>query len=437
MRAGLDAGATAAIIGLYDSVSRVFGELIGNPPQHVAWVPGRLEVFGTHTDYAGGRTLVAAVPRGFAFVAARRTDGLMSVADATDGERVTVNPLEASPRFRGWRRYVEVAAERLARNFPGADLGADIVFASNLPRASGLSSSSALVVGIATTLVRLAGIRARPEWTANVSGRLDEAAYYACIENGLSFGALGGDAGVGTHGGSEDHAAMLCSTPGAMSAFAFVPMRHLETVPVPPDWRFVIASSGVTAEKTGSALEAYNRLAHGAQVLVELWNHEEAPQPSLAALLSSDRGAFDRLRTIVERSSVPGWSAEALLRRLEHFAAEDRRVLEAVRAFSDADVAAVSALARASQQDAEGLLGNQTEETVTLVRTALDAGAFAARSFGAGFGGSAWALTDGDGASSLAERWVSAYRARCPAGSGSVAFVAAATPPAAVLEHVE
>ena len=30
------------------------------------FVPGRLEVFGKHTDYAGGRSLVAAVPRGIA-----------------------------------------------------------------------------------------------------------------------------------------------------------------------------------------------------------------------------------------------------------------------------------------------------------------------------------------------------------------------------------
>ena len=30
------------------------------------FVPGRIEVLGKHTDYAGGRSLVAAVPRGFA-----------------------------------------------------------------------------------------------------------------------------------------------------------------------------------------------------------------------------------------------------------------------------------------------------------------------------------------------------------------------------------
>ena len=30
-----------------------------------AFVPGRIELFGKHTDYAGGRSLVCAVDRGF------------------------------------------------------------------------------------------------------------------------------------------------------------------------------------------------------------------------------------------------------------------------------------------------------------------------------------------------------------------------------------
>ena len=53
---------------------------------------------------------------------------------------------------------------------------------------------------------------------------LDAAAYYACVENGRRFGGLEGDAGVGTHGGSEDHAAIVVGRPGMVSAFGFVPL---------------------------------------------------------------------------------------------------------------------------------------------------------------------------------------------------------------------
>jgi len=34
------------------------------------FVPGRIEVLGKHTDYAGGRSLVCATERGFRFIPA-------------------------------------------------------------------------------------------------------------------------------------------------------------------------------------------------------------------------------------------------------------------------------------------------------------------------------------------------------------------------------
>ena len=38
------------------------------------FVPGRLEVLGKHTDYAGGRSLLCTVERGICLVAAPRDD---------------------------------------------------------------------------------------------------------------------------------------------------------------------------------------------------------------------------------------------------------------------------------------------------------------------------------------------------------------------------
>ncbi len=145
-----------------------------------------------------------------------------------------------------------MTAARLARNFPGSELGTDIAFASDLPRAAGMSSSSALIVGIAIALSYAGRLRERPEWQADVRSIVDEAGYLGCVENGRAFGALTGDAGVGTHGGSEDHAAMLAGTAGACSEFAFVPLRLVDTVSIPPAWTFVVASSGIGSHKTGS-----------------------------------------------------------------------------------------------------------------------------------------------------------------------------------------
>lgn len=373
----------------------------GGQPRHAWWVPGRLEVFGKHTDYAGGRTLVCAVPYGLAVAANPRGDGRVRVMDASRGHSVELQPLDGQV-FTGWRHYAEVAARRLAANFPGAPLGADIVFAGDLPRASGMSSSSALVVGIATALVRVAGIEDRPEWRANIHGTLDVAGYFACIENGRTFGTLQGDAGVGTHGGSEDHAAILGATPGELSAFAFVPMRPLERVALPDGWRFVLAPSVVRSSKTGGAQGAYNNLSRGAQVLLDLWNAAHPRAASLGDALTS--GGEDAIRALVRASAIEGWPAAVLMRRLDHFIREDARVAEAVDAFRTADAARLAALAEASQIDAEVLLGNQVPETIALARTARAQGAFAACSFGAGFGGSVWALVDG-AAVAFARRW--------------------------------
>jgi galactokinase len=443
VRRGLDPSEHHAKELLFDQTLARFSQMAASPaPTALAggepwawWVPGRLEVFGTHTDYAGGRTLVCAVPRGFAVIARPRADGTLHVIDARRDQDVLLSASDVE-RFlqsasAGWRRYVAVVLRRLARNFPGASLGADLAFASDLPRASGMSSSSALMVAVATVLVRAGELEARAEWRENISDKRDEAGYYACIENGLSFGTLSGDAGVGTHGGSEDHAAILTAAPGKMSAFAFVPMRALDTVALPSKWTFVVTPSGVPAQKAGTAREAYNRLSEGTQTLLALWNQENSPAANSigSALMSgaialqsaASSVALDRLRALIRVSNVPEWPPAALERRLDHFVREDGRIAEAVDAFRRADTARLGHLSAGSQADAQALLGNQIAETIALPARARALGAFAARSFGAGFGGSVWALVARERAEELARQWT------------SEAFVAAPGPPLSML----
>lgn len=377
------------------------------PPDRAWWVPGRIEVFGKHTDYAGGRTLVCPVPRGFGIVASARPDRIVTVTDAFRGDSVTLTAgTDATPQT-GWRHYVDVVVRRLARNFPDCAFGADIVLASDLPSAAGMSSSSALVIGVAEALIAIGGAREDRAWRENVGTPLDAAAYYACIENGRRFAGLEGDAGVGTHGGSEDHAAIVEGRVNSVSAFSFVPPRALGAAPMPATWRFVLAPSGVRASKTGRALEPYNRLSAGAGALLALWNESvDGPAAvSLVAALASEPGAPDRLRDIIRRSSIPGWTGPDLERRLDHVIAEDARVMPAFDAFRGGDQAALGALSQASQEEAERLLGNQVKETIALAKSARDGGAFAASSFGAGFGGSVWALVGADEAAEFSRRW--------------------------------
>ena len=373
-------------------------------PQACWFVPGRLEVLGKHTDYAGGRTLVAAAPRGFAVAASPRDDTTVRVVDAWRGESLVLD--SSTERLSGWRNYVQTAVRRLAKNFPRQAFGADIVIASDLPPASGMSSSSALVIGIAEALVRVGGVAKTPEWRLNIRGPLDVAGYYACIENGRRFGGLDGDAGVGTHGGSEDHSAILNGKADHVLAFGFVPSRAFGAARVPDDWTFVIGTCGVKANKTGRAQDAYNKLSADAAALRALWNGRGEPGPaaiSLAAALASPRAA-DTLRAM----------AGPLRNRLDHFIREDQRIPAALAAFEAGDAAELGRLTADSQHDAEHLLGNQIPETVTLSDSARKAGAFAACSFGAGFGGAVWALVEARDADRFAKAWTAGAFAMRP-----------------------
>ena len=411
-----------------DRVRAAFAAQTGGPATWSWFVPGRLEVFGKHTDYAGGRTLVAAVPRGFAVAAGPRSDGRVRVRDVRSEVAAEIDPADEARILTGWASYVQVVARRLAQNFPGAALGLDLVFASDLPRAAGMSSSSALVVGVATALAARAGLAARSEWQAALRSTEDVASYFGCIENGMDFGALRGTAGVGTHGGSEDHTAIMACRAGHVSQFRFMPATPLGDTALPPQWTFVVASSGVHADKAGSVKDRFNRAALSARALLACWNRGAAsPARSLAEALASP-GAVEELRARLSTAPADGFATEVLLRRLAHFVAEDSRVPEAAQACAAAEVAAIGRLAEASQRDAEALLENQVPETTALVALARACGAYAATSFGAGFGGSAWALVHTADVEAFATEWLAAYARRVPARAGIEWFAARPSP---------
>ena len=399
----------AARTALVDRAISAHTRQTGAPPAWAWFVPGRIEIFGKHTDYAGGRSLVAAVPRGFAVVASRRADAIVSVLDARWSDTVDVDPGDQERRFKGWTNYAAVVTRRLALNFPGARLGTSITIASDLPRAAGLSSSSALVVGLATAIAQSAALGDRPEWQNAIRSELDLAGYLGAAENGLAFGSLVNASGVGTHGGSEDHTAILASRAGEVAAFSYMPVQPVGSASMPADWRFAVMTSGVHADKAGSAKGRYNRASLATRALSEIWAEGAGHVSTLAEALRSAPDAEHRLRAHIPAAGRGEFSAEDLSRRLRHFIDEDARVPLALEAFRRADAAQLGTLSDDSQYDADVLLGNQVEETIRLARAARENGAFAASSFGAGFGGSVWALVDAAEADDFCGRWHRAY----------------------------
>jgi galactokinase len=324
-------------------------------------------------------------------------------------------------------------ARRIARNFPGACYGADIAFASDLPPAAGMSSSSALIVATFLALADTNELPPSDGYRAAIRSREELAAYLGCVENGQSFGALAGDRGVGTFGGSEDHVAMLCCEPDILSQYAFGPVRLERSVALPADHAFVIAASGVAAEKTGAARDAYNRAALAAHAILSLWRAETGDDaPTLGALLSRDASAAGRLREVVDNAVRRGAADASLRARLDQFVEESEVIVPAASdALARADLAELGAFVDRSQDNAERLLGNQIPETIYLARSARELGGVAASAFGAGFGGSVWALVRAADAERFAGEWLTAYARAFPERSGRAeGFVTRAGPAA-------
>jgi len=396
------------------------------------YVPGRIEVLGKHTDYAGGRSLLCTVERGICVVAKRRGDAVISARDVVSGQATSFELSgELAIPSEGWTVYPKTVARRIARNFSVPLAGADIVFGSDLPRAAGMSSSSAMVVTMFLALAAVNQLEQREEYRAHIRTPEDLAGYLGCIENGQTYGSLAGDRGVGTFGGSEDHTAMLCAQPGRLVQYSFCPVRFEHAVKVPSGCVFVIAVSGVAADKTGSAREKYNRASQSAQAVLEAWRSASGTGQTLAAVVASSPDAAEKIRSVLRTPAVADFDSTVLLQRFEQFLLESETIVpQASDAVARGDLEQFGKLVAESQTAAEELLGNQVPETITLVRVARSLGAHAASAFGAGFGGSVWAMVESVQAEAFVSKWRAEYGARFPQHAEcSQFFTSAAGPP--------
>jgi galactokinase len=428
--AGMSAVEATRKAALFEMAKAALTSLEAAPPTPMSswFVPGRVEFLGKHTDYAGGRSLVCATEQGFCLIARPRPDHAVRVVDAASGSRVD---LELRPDLSvpeaDWTTYPATIVRRVVRDFPGVSIGIDLAFASDLPPAAGVSSSSALVVGFFLALAHANRLSERPDYRALFPELADLAGYLGAAENGKAFGSFGTDRGVGTQGGSQDQTAVLCAVPGALLQASFDPVRLERVVPLPADHCLVIAVSGVLAEKTGAARESYNAAAAAVQEILRRWRAGTGSgDPTLAAALRSRPDARQTLARLVADDSV-------LRTRLDQFTAESEEIIpEAAEALLRGDLATLGDLVDRSQAGAERGLGNQIAETIHLQRSARRLGAAAASAFGAGFGGSVWALVHLDRAAVFQGAWADDYRAAFPEHGAAARFFSTRAGPGAM-----
>ena len=171
---GMTPAKAAGKAATFDLCDRALTRLGAAKDRWSIWVPGRIEVFGKHTDYAGGRSLLCAVEHGFVVRAAARRDRMVRALDVARSEacetQLVDEPLGAAS---GWPHYVATVAHRLARNFPGVAYGVDLAFSSDLPVAAGLSSSSALMIATFIALGKANALRSSEAASCGSSVKMD------------------------------------------------------------------------------------------------------------------------------------------------------------------------------------------------------------------------------------------------------------------------
>jgi galactokinase len=355
--------------GLRDAFEQRFGA----PPTHLSRAPGRVTLIGEHIDYNDLPVLPMALQREVRLVLRPRDDSrvvLHNTAPEFESIEFEVAPRLEPERPGHWGNYVKGPADELARRF-AVWRGFDGLVDSDLPVASGLGSSSAVVCAVGLALSRLNEVEVELGGFAEI---MADAERY-----------------TGTRGGGMDQAVSLDARPGAAARVSFKPLR-VRHVSVPEHWRFVIADTGVRAEKSGAVQKAYNlrrdecEMAFSAvRARIERDEPGRMPPSGYPELLRT-RG-LDQVLALGE-AALGG----NLLRRFRHVVTEARRVDEAADYMLGADLASFGTLMDASHGSLRSDYHVSSAELDELVAIAHEGGASGARLTGAGFGGCIVAL---------------------------------------------
>ena len=342
----------------------------------------------------------------------------------------------AAPVGPPWSGYVAAVARRLARDFPEARRGLDLRLKSSLPPSAGLSSSSAMIVAIASALADANEMESNDRWKELVPSDIARAEYFAAMETGAPYGPFVGDAGVGVRGGAQDPIAIICAHADSVGQFSYLPARLERRIPWPMGYTIAVGVSGVRATKTGNARSDYNRAADATRALVKAWNAATGrSDTTLAEALASGPHAASTLAREAE-GGVGEFAGDYLGPRLAQYREEVDVIVPGVGdAIRDRDFARLGELVDRSQALAESALHNQVPETIHLARSARELGAAAASAFGAGFGGAVWAMVPVESAGDFLGAWRTSFEGAFPDRATTAKWLLTKPgPPARVVE---
>jgi galactokinase len=334
-----------------ESFQQEFQRIYRRPAQ-IYRAPGRVNLIGEHTDYNDGFVMPAAINFYTWLAISPRSDSTVNIRSRAFTESVSI-VLNGDLRPRhAWSDYVVGIIDQIRHS--GKKLtGADILIYSEVPMGSGLSSSAAIEVAAAFSLLR----------TNNYSIDRTELALLCQRAENLFVGMRCGimDQFISCNG-TVDHALMLdCRS------------LDFRLLPLSPTSRMVICNTMVKHEHaSGEYNKRRDECETGVLILREFL-------PQIRALRDLSVRDLEQYR-----NKLP----EVIYRRCRHVVTENDRVQQAATALEQHDMkkfGVLMAQSHASLRDDYQVSSRELDIMVEIAQK--QSGVFGARMTGGGFGG--------------------------------------------------
>ena len=348
-------------------------------PILIASAPARINIIGEHIDYNGGYVFPAAIDR-YLYVAIRkRNDNKIFYKDLFyhDAYEFDINDefeYNKEYHYGNYLNGVLTVMKRRGYKFP---CGFEMMIASNIPSAGGISSSSALECGFAWAVSELYGFNIDRKEIA-LMGQQSEHEF------------------MNVNCGIMDQYVISTAKANTAELLDCAKIEH-EYVPLNlGDYKFVVMN---TKKKRELADTKYNERRAECEKGLEMLKAAGVDVPNLCSLTVEQFEA--------NKSAI---TDETILKRLRHVVTENKRVLDAVEALKKDDLETLGKLLYESHESLKNDYEVSCEELDTLVSMASEMdGCIGARMTGAGFGGCAIALVKANRADAFMGKMNVAY----------------------------
>ena len=368
---------------IMDRVTKIFQETFGSVSAHMVRSPGRVNLLGEHVDYNDGFVLPAAIDRATYVAFSPSNTSICRLVAADFNQEASFSPQTIPSKTQPdrfplpeWAHYP--AGVMWSLNEEDLETpGLNAVYASDVPRGSGLSSSASVEMAFALA------------WQTLSSWRLSS------MQRAL-LGQRAENQYVGVNCGIMDQFASAC---GVENKLLLLDCRSLEwkTIPLPEDVSIVIADTTVRRKLTSGE---YNKRRAACEEAVRLLKHD---LPYIQSLRDVSVKEFNRFA-----ETLP----EEVEKRARHVVEEIERSKQAEALLEAGNIQRFGELMNQCHVSLRELYEVSCPELDVMARVAqsLD-GCYGARLTGAGFGGCTVNVVAHEKAEEFAKRLGSGYEA--------------------------